>query len=181
MIRRTDRILHLAADNAAAMVFRSAKGRLAWPLILAALICAFISYTYGAELRPRPRLFSILLSASAVLMFLSGISRLLAIRELRLDAATGALLFTVQNPLGSRTRRFPREQVMTMELRRAPARTGHAPRYVVSIGTHRGDIFLLADEPLGIHGQERAQEFGARLERLLLRPLLVPPDSPDSS
>lgn len=181
MIRRTERILHLVADDATAMIFRSAKGRLAWPLILAALICAFIAYTYGAELRPRPRLFSILLSASAMLLFLFGVHRLLAYRELRLDAASGAMLFTVQHPLGSRTRRFPREQVTAMELRHAPARTGYAPRYVVSIGTHRGDVFLLADEPLGIHGQGRAQEFGARLERLLLRPLLVPHESPDSS
>jgi hypothetical protein len=173
MMGRADRILHLVADSATAMVFRSAKGRLAWPMVLAALICSFIAYTYGAELRPRPRLFSTLLSASAVLLFLFGISRLLAFRELRLETASGALLFTRQTLSRTRTRRFAREQIKAMELRRAPRYTGHTPRYVVTLGTHSGEVFLLADHPLGIHGRGRALEFAARLERLLLRPLTL--------
>lgn len=171
MIGRADRILHLVADDAEAMIFRSAKGRLAWPLILAAMICAFIAYTYGAELRPRPRLFSILLSASAVLLFLFGAHRLLAFRELRLNAVTGALLVTDLLLLRTRTRRLAREQILAMELRRASSHTVHTPRYVVNIVTSSGKAFLLADHPHGIHGRERALEFAARIERLLLRPL----------
>lgn len=175
MYRRVDRILHLAVDNTTGMVFRSREGRWPWPMVVAALVCAFIAYTYGPELRPRPRLLSLLLYGSAVLLFHAGLYRLLSFRELRLDAATGALLFTTETPYSARTMRFTREQITSMELWPAPTTMAadRSSRYVVIIGTHGGETFLLADTPLGIHGQERAREMGARLERLLLCPLVA--------